>query len=141
MATQTASTDFKQDVGVPLLVGFGDAIVISVLISIGLIQHGNQPLSNPAYTADTVIPFLVGWAIAAPIAGLYRTETLQSFRQTLWRAVLAWIPATLIAGAIRSTSLFPGSAPPMFLFVFVVFGLATVLPWRLAVVWLVRKLQ
>ncbi|ELY76408.1 DUF3054 domain-containing protein [Natrinema gari] len=110
-----------------------DALVVVAFIGVGLFMHTIEPWAFPAYTVRTATPFVIGWAIAASLLGAYRTRVLESVGRTLGTVAVAWIAATLIGGAIRSSSLFPGGAPPEFLLVNAGLGLGFILPWRLAV--------
>lgn len=110
-----------------------DALVVVAFIGVGLFMHAIEPWAFPVYTVRTATPFVIGWAIAAPLFGAYRGRVLESFRRTLAVVAVAWIVATLIGSAVRSSSLFLGGAPPEFLLINAVLGLGFVLPWRLAV--------
>ncbi|QCW03647.1 DUF3054 domain-containing protein [Natrinema pallidum] len=110
-----------------------DALVVVAFIGVGLFMHAIEPWAFPAYTIRTATPFVIGWAIAAPLVGAYRRQVLESVGRTLATVAAAWIAATLIGGAIRSSALFPGGAPPAFLLVNASLGLGFMLPWRLAV--------
>ncbi|MFA9504642.1 DUF3054 domain-containing protein [Natrinema sp. H-ect1] len=116
-----------------LSVAVVDALVVVAFIGVGLFMHAMEPWTFPAYTLRTATPFVIGWAIAAPLLGAYRGRVLESVRRTLAVVAVAWIVATLIGGLIRSSSLFLGGAPPEFLLVNAVLGLGFILPWRLAV--------
>lgn len=110
-----------------------DALVVTGFVGFGLYTHGIEPWAFPEYTLRTATPFVVGWGILAPLLGAYHRRVLESARRTVAVAGAAWIAASLLGGAIRATSLFPGGAPPSFLLVNAVIGLGFVLPWRLAV--------
>jgi len=109
-----------------------DALVVVAFIGVGLFMHAIEPWAFPAYALRTATPFVIGWAIAAPLLGAYRGRVLESFGRTIAVVAGAWIAATLIGGAIRASPLFLGGAPPAFLLINAVLGLGFVLPWRLA---------
>lgn len=110
----------------------GDLLGVVVLIAIGLVRHGTF---GPVHLIFVTIPFAFGWLVTAIPAGLFVPSRVARLRRALPTVFFAWIGATLIGGAVRSTSLFPGNAPMTFLVVTVVFGLAILLPWRVAVGW------
>lgn len=110
-----------------------DALVVTAFIGYGLYTHAIEPWAFPVHTLRTATPFLIAWALVAPLAGAYGDRTLASARRTVAVVGLAWVVASVVGGAIRASSLFPGGAPPEFLLVNAVLGLGFVLPWRLAV--------
>lgn len=117
----------------------GDAVVLAAFVAAGLLSHSINPVIFPRHAVMTAVPFVIAWAAIAPLCGLYRRRALDSFRSTLGRTVLAWTVASLLGGAIRATQFFPGDAPPVFLLANLVFGLAFLLPWRVAVVAVRRR--
>lgn len=121
-------------VAVPFAIGLAvvDVLVVAGFIAFGLFTHGIDPWLFPDHTARTATPFVIGWLLVAPLAGAYGDRLLASYRRTTVVVFGTWLVATLLGGAIRATSLFPGSAPPSFLLVNAGIGLAFVLPWRLA---------
>lgn len=116
----------------------GDLAIIVLQLSAGLLTHGEDPLAAPGYTAATVVPFLVGWLLAAPMLGAYTTRVRESFPETVLSVGLAWIVAALIGVGLRATPWLQGSAPAAFVVVTVGTGLATLLPWRLLATMLTR---
>lgn len=116
----------------PLVVG--DLTVVAGFVVYGLLFHGIHPLEFPSYTVSAAVPFLIAWLVVSPLTGAYARRTRQSVRQMLLVVGVTWLLASLVGGAIRATPYFHGGAPPSFLLVNVVFGLAFLLPWRLAVV-------
>lgn len=122
-------------VAVPLVLGLVavDVLVVTAFIAFGLYTHGIDPWLFPGHTVRTATPFAIGWLVVAPLAGAYRRRLLASYRRTTVVVFGTWLVATLLGGAIRATSLFPGGAPPSFLLVTAGIGLAFVLPWRFAV--------
>ncbi|AGB17465.1 Protein of unknown function (DUF3054) [Halovivax ruber XH-70] len=110
-----------------------DLVVITTFIGYGLTRHGLDPWAFPTYTVKAVTPFAIGWLLVAPLLGAYSERTLGSFAWTAGVVAGAWVVASLLGGAIRATSLFPGGATPIFMVVIVGFGLAFVLAWRLVV--------
>ncbi|WP_254767855.1 DUF3054 domain-containing protein [Salinilacihabitans rarus] len=110
-----------------------DALVVTAFIGYGLYTHAIEPWAFPAHTLRTATPFVIAWALVAPLVGAYGDRAFASARRTVAVVGLAWIAASVVGGAIRASSLFPGGAPPEFLLVNAVFGLGFVLPWRLAV--------
>lgn len=113
-----------------LLVATGDALVLAAFLAYGLLSHAINPFQFPWHTLVTAIPFVIAWTVLAPLGGLYRQKTLDSIRVSLLRTVAVWVGVTLLAGGIRSTSLFPGESPPIFLLANFAFGLLFLLPWR-----------
>lgn len=115
------------------LVAVGDIVAIAAFLLYGLLIHAVNPLVFPQHTVLAAAPFIFAWVITAPLGGLYRPETVTSVRSALTKTTAVWVVASLAGGAIRGTEYFPGEAPAVFLVVNIVFGLAFLLPWRLAV--------
>jgi hypothetical protein len=84
------------------------------------------------------IPFIIAWLLLAPLAGLFDLDTLQSYRLTIPIVTSTWIGASLLGGFIRSTALFPGGAPVLFLLANIGFGILFFVPWRVLVTWRLR---
>lgn len=131
MSTRTTRIEPTR-IGARAVVAAGDVVAMSTFVAYGLLSHEINPIEFPVHATVTLFPFLLAWTIVAPIGGLYRNRTLGSVRSTLFRTTVVWTGVTLIGGWIRSTSLFAGEAPPIFLLTTFAFGLAFVLPWRVA---------
>lgn len=116
----------------------GDAAIIAAQLAIGLITHGTDPFAAPAYTAETVAPFLFAWLLVAPMLGAYTTRVRTSIVESVLAVGVAWTIAVLIGTGLRASSLFVGSGPPVFVAVTAGTGLATLLPWRIVVAALTR---
>lgn len=117
----------------------GDLFVLFTLIAVGQYTHGYLFWEAPVRTVLITTPFVIGWLVVAPLAGLFSTETLESYRRTLLFLVPAWTGASLLGSALRGTELFPGGAPVVFVLVNVGTGLLFLVPWRLATTWLFSR--
>jgi len=137
----------------------GDLLVLFAFVATGQISHGYAFWEAPARTVLITVPIAFGWLALAVPAGLFvpgklrldapsglpvpaglrrvmpRLPVSQNLPGLVWTVSAVWIGAILIVGAIRSTSLVPGSAPVVFLLVNTVFGAAFLLPWRVLVGW------
>lgn len=122
-------------------IAFLDALVVAAFLAFGLYTHGLEPWASPVYTVRTATPFVVAWTGVATVAGAYRIGRRESFRRTTVVVAGSWFAATVLGGALRSTTLFPGGAHPTFLLVVAGLGLWFVLPWRLAVTAGYRRLH
>lgn len=119
----------------------GDLLVLGGFLTYGLLSHGIDPRAYPEYAALSGIPFLLAWVAVAPLFGLYHDRGLRAISDTVFRTASAWIVIVLLAGAIRSTRFFHGSAPPTFLLVSIVFGLIMIVPWRVAALLVLRRVE
>lgn len=117
----------------------GDLFVLFALIAVGQYKHGYLFWEAPVRTVLITTPFVIGWLLVSPLAGLYSTETLESVRRTLLLVVPAWAGASLVGSALRASELFPGGAPVVFILVNIGTGLLFVVPWRLFVTWLFSR--
>lgn len=110
----------------------GDVAAITAFVLMGEIRH--YPLGVALIrTPGTLIPFLVGWAVAAPLAGLFDDPIRRVGRRVGLRTSLAWVGATAIAMALRATPVFHGDADLTFAVVATVVGVVLLLPWRVVV--------
>lgn len=113
-----------------LWLALGDVLVIAVFLGIGALRHNENPLAVPLRFADTLAPFLIGWAIVAPLVGVYSPRARQSVRTGVLLAVGAWLGADIVGATLRGTSFFHGNAPLSF--VAVTFGVGALFlgAWR-----------
>lgn len=118
----------------------GDVVVLGAFLSVGLLSHSIEPWRFPAYTLTALLPFLLAWLVVAPLAGLYGEHCRRRYRHAAVWTTAGWIAASLLGGAIRATSTFPGGAPIDFLLVNAAVGIAFFLPWRLFAVAATRRL-
>lgn len=140
LATPSASLDVvTRSVGRPALVAAGDVVVLASFVVTGLLMHHIPPLSYPVHAALTALPFLIAWALVAPICGAYATRTIRSVKRTIGVTTVAWTIASIVGAGIRATPFFHGGAPVDFVLVNLVFGLGFLLPWRVAVALAARR--
>ena len=122
-----------------LAVAVGDFLVVSVLIFYGVLHHyvtdpgasgilGTLPPAG--YVVAVIAPFLVGWAVAAVLAGAYTRAALASPLAAVVNGVGTWVLAALIGSALRATPIFPGGAPPIFVLAVVGTGVVGFTLWR-----------
>jgi len=122
--------------GVAVLLG--DLAVITGLVTVGLLSHNiPEPWGSPGYFFSRVAPFLLGWLLVSPFFGLFETDRLDSYRETVQVLIPAWICAALLGVAIRAVAT-TGGAAPVFIAVMSGFGLLALSPWRLVTVVLFR---
>lgn len=117
------------------LVALGDLACIAAFVLLGVtVGHESiDPTANPGRVAAVILTFAAGWAVTAPLGGLYAADVYGSAKRAVARAVPAWVGAALIAQALRATAVVPGGAAATFFVVSVVVTLALLLPWRVAV--------
>lgn len=115
------------------ILAVGDLVAIAAFVLLGAVfGHGESP-ANVGRHVGTLLPFLIGWIVAAMLGSLYTTDAHRSVLRAISWTVPAWITAAVIALLLRATSLFHGSFSPPFLLVSIVTGLVFLLPWRAAV--------
>jgi hypothetical protein len=108
----------------------GDLVAIVGFLAVGQRHHGVDPVAAPAYFAETALPFLVGWAVAAPLLGVYDADTRGSLRSA-WRTVVpAWLLTVLVGQVVRATPLVHGGADPVFALVIGTGGAVLLAAWR-----------
>lgn len=111
----------------------GDLLVIFAVFSYGLRAHGVSVLDRPRYLFVTAGPYVLAWLFAGPASGLYARRVRDQWRSVVVSSVIAWTAVCVFGSVLRSTAVFPGSAPLVFVLVLIVVGLAVLLPWRVAV--------
>jgi hypothetical protein len=108
----------------------GDLLAILVFVAIGEVQHAFPPHQYPLRFVGTAVPFLAGWALAAPVVGAYRRSTLTTPLAAAAWALLAWLLADAVGQLLRDTAVFPGGADPIFYVVAAGAGGALLVAWR-----------
>jgi len=111
----------------------GDLVVLFAFVAVGQYKHGYFFWEFPARTAVILSPYVVAWACVALPAGLFKSQTLTSYRRTALAFVPAWVCVSILSSGVRRTALIPGNAPLSFLLVNVVFGLLFLGVWRVLV--------
>lgn len=135
MGRSLAAATRSISVGTPLRSAAGtmvvDVMTVVGVLSVGMTFHGGHPLGTPWRTLGIVVPFLVGWAIGATALGVYRRPLDEAVGRTMARVAGAWFLAAVVGGLLRSTEMFPGDAPPIFVAVTFGSGALGLLGWRL----------
>lgn len=94
-----------------------DLLAIVAMLWVGELRHGNDPLVSPWLFVDTLLPFLVGWLVAAYALSAYGESTLAGYRPAIGAALVAWLVANVIGQALRATALFHGGSQLSFFLV------------------------
>lgn len=115
------------------LVAAGDLLLLAALLTVGVIQHGTDPLADPLATVETMAPFVLAWFPVAALAGLYAADTIGSPRRTVRLTTLAWLAAANVGLILRSSPLFDGGAAWPFDLVITGLGLVILVVWRGAI--------
>lgn len=109
-----------------------DLLVVVGLVLTGMVQHGT--IDQPARVVGTVSPFLIGWLVAAPLAGTYAVSDGDGggFASVLKyrRAAVTWLAAANVGLVLRSAPAFPGGTAWAFPLVITGLGLVALLGWR-----------
>lgn len=118
------------------LVAVGDLALIAVFVFGGAAGgHGFDPVGQFGRVGMTYASFVVGWALAAVLGGLYAIDARRTTKRAVTVTVPAWVVAAVLAQLLRATALFPGDAAVTFFLVSVGVGLVLLVPWRVAVAW------
>ncbi|QGN07278.1 DUF3054 domain-containing protein [Halorhabdus sp. CBA1104] len=108
----------------------GDLVAIAAFVVIGTVGAHQGSLSNVAGMLETLVPFLVGWVLAAFLGSLYTEDARRSVLRAVSWTIPAWITAALIAQVLRWSPLTPDSFSAIFLAVSIATGLVLLGPWR-----------
>ena len=117
----------------------GDLAAIFAILAVGLLSHGVDPIASLDHAIQTALPFLIGWTLVAPIIGVYDETVRRSLGLTIGGTTLAWIGASLAGALIRASEYFHGGAPAVFIAVTIGTGLLIMIPWRIAVAFLLSR--
>jgi hypothetical protein len=148
MATSTGSSFLDgRIVTAALPLAVGDVVVLAVLLSLGTARHNgfSYLTENPVGLALTLLPFLVGWVVVAPLVGAYSAGAAESAKAAVPLAIRSWILADVIGIALRIALPFDSNGPLMgrllpiaiFFGVTLVVGVVGLGVWR----WLYFKLR
>lgn len=140
-ATRTRLAPPRLPRPVTLAAAVGDVAAISAFLVAGLLAHAINPLAFPRHAVLTGLPFLLAWAVVAPLGGVYARGVASDLRALTLRVTVVWTVASLLGAGLRATPMLPGNAPPTFLLVNVGIGLAFLLPWRLAFAVALRRFE
>ena len=131
MADAAGFVERRIDAGAwPLAVG--DVLALALVFSAGAVQHNGTAflLANPGYWAATILPFLLGWLVAAPLLGAYSAGAAESAKAAIPLALRAWIVGDVVALGLRATPLFHGGVQLIFVAVTLVTGALGLAVWR-----------
>ena len=108
----------------------GDLTVLVAFVLIGEFSHGIMPWVYPVMVVETAMTFLVGWIFVAPLVMGYQEANVASPFSAVGTALGGWIGATVVANALRATTVFHGTASVSFALVAAGFGGAMMAVWR-----------
>ncbi|WP_135819617.1 DUF3054 domain-containing protein [Halostella litorea] len=110
----------------------GDALVVAAFLIVGELSHGIDPVAQPLHVLETIAPFLVGWAVAAPLVGLYDDGALATPTRTVRLTTAAWLGAANVGLLLRGSPYFVGGTTWPFPLVITGIGLLFLVTWRVA---------
>jgi len=109
----------------------GDLLAFTAFVVLGRIVHaGAGPVDWLENMPRIAAPFLLGWAIAAPVFGAYPRSSAPSTGRFLLNSILAIFVADLIAFAVRSY-FFADAVTVPFVLTAIAFTALFVMGWRL----------
>ena len=115
-----------------------DVVAVGGVVTVGIAHHGSVALllGAPGYWAAVLLPFPIGWALVAVPVGAYAPGAAESAKAAVPLGVRAWVPAVVVALAIRATPVAPGGVDLSFAVVITVLGAAAIAAGR----WLTLRL-
>lgn len=108
----------------------GDLLVIVGVIVAGELSHGVSPVSDPLLVLDTLVPFLVGWALVAAVLGAYDREALSGTAVSVRIAAGTWFGAANVGLLLRGSPYFHGGVTWPFPLVVTGTVLVVLVVWR-----------
>lgn len=112
-----------------LLLGTADVGIIVAFVLVGLLSHGVDPIAEPVASIGTIAPFVIGWLLIAPLAGVYTTRPV-SVARVGRVTIVAWIAAANVGLILRSSPLFDGGSVWPFNLVMTGIGVLALVGWR-----------
>ncbi|OYR82323.1 hypothetical protein DJ72_09385, partial [Halorubrum distributum] len=85
--------------------------------------------ANPLYLPGVYAPFLIAWALIAPLVGAYSAGAAETAKSSVPLVVRSWIPAAIVGLALRAF-VFRGGAELTFAAVMLVTGSLALGGWR-----------
>lgn len=117
-----------------VLVGLADVALLAALVLLGQLSHGQNPLADPLGALEAIAPFVLGWVVVAPFAGVYARETLSSPATAARVTTIGWLAAANVAFILRASPVFEGGIAWAFPLVMTGMGLVLLVGWRLGYV-------
>lgn len=132
MATNDGSFLTRRVDAASLPLAVGDVLVLLAFLTAGALEHNtvSELTNDPLYLGGVVAPFLLGWAVAAPLIGAYSAGAAESAKASVPLAIRSWIAAAVIGLALRATPIFHGGVEPIFAAVMLVGGSVVLGVWR-----------
>jgi hypothetical protein len=130
MSTSTYLQSRAEASGLSAVLLTGDLLAIGGFVAAGRLQHLGTPIGDPTAYVETLVPFLVGWAVAAVLGGLYTRDAVLFPRRAVGWTLPAWVVTVVVAMALRATPQLRGGVAPTFVVVTLLVGGVLVLGWR-----------
>lgn len=113
----------------PLAVG--DLLVLLMFLTLGTLRHSSVAFlaDQPAYLLGVWAPFVIGWAVVAPLVGAYSAGAAETAKSSVPLVVRSWVPAAAVGLVLRAVA-FRGGAAPAFAVVVFVTGTVALGGWR-----------
>lgn len=111
----------------------GDLVLLLAFAFIGRWSHHELNTGGLWGTLGTAVPFLLGWAVCAPLLGAYAPVAFRTYRSALVRVLVAW-PAALVVGLVIRSVVQHEIPAFAFMLVALLFNLLTLSIWRTLVV-------
>jgi len=123
--------------GLTALLVAGDVLALVIFVVLGRISHGftSDWLLN---LARILTPFLLGWFIAAWLAGAYRTEFVTQPTVFLGRTGVSWLIGIPL-GLLFRRVLFQNSVALSFALTTLIFTALFLIGWRAILVWRLNR--
>lgn len=129
---ETSALRGRPSFAMPGWLAIGDLVAIGLFLAAGELRH-YSPGPAVERLPGTMLPFVIGWGIAAVVLGAYAADALESSSLAAVRGAVTWIGAAAIGLAIRATPYFHGGVEPTFAAVIAAVGVVSLGVWRGAV--------
>jgi len=112
-------------------IAVGDLVVLPLFLLAGTLRHWTvtQLQADPLIYVTAAGPFVLGWLVCAPLVGAYSPGGGSAPNSSIPLAVRSWVPAAVLAIAVRVGAGF-GGADPIFAAVMLLGGAVVLTVWR-----------
>ncbi len=108
----------------------GDLVTIASFLIAGELSHGIDPISQPLVVVETIVPFVIGWFVAAPLLRVYDRSALSTPLAAARLAAGTWLAAANIGLLLRGSPYFEGGTTWPFPLVIIGIGIVSLVTWR-----------
>lgn len=108
----------------------GDVAIVVLVLSAGMVRHGESPLGVPGRAALVIGPFVASWLAVSYLLGAYTGDARRSVVAAMGNTGGTWAATAAVGAGLRATAYLPGNSPPTFVAVVAGTGAVALAAWR-----------